>query len=178
MYVLFSYNIWFIGSNDEFYGNYKLKLLRRLIPDGVRPSFVVEVTRVITEACASTKLADAPCTFTFSGKANSNSSVQFALLYMRYFTSASFGKFLTPDVPITNEFADRTQATISTACTAWLSSVGAGVGLPTSGFLLSSGSFPSFKLIFLRRCFLHQKYLKPYHWQALFIPYILAQHLA
>ncbi|KAL5113023.1 hypothetical protein TcWFU_009942 [Taenia crassiceps] len=80
----------------------------------------------------------APCTFTFSGKADSNGSVRFVLLHMRYFTSASFGKFLTPDVSITNEFADRTQATISTACTAWLSSVGAAVGLPTSGLQLSS----------------------------------------
>ncbi|KAL5966247.1 hypothetical protein TSMEX_006019 [Taenia solium] len=123
---------------NEFRDNYKLKLLKKLIPDGLRPSLVTEVTRAITEACASTKLADAPCTVKFSGKADTNSSVQFLLLYMRYFASASFGKFLTPDVSITNEFADRTQATISTACTAWLSSVGAAVGLPTSGLLLSS----------------------------------------
>ncbi|CDS40460.1 conserved hypothetical protein [Echinococcus multilocularis] len=123
---------------NEFHDNYKLKLVKRLISDSVRPSFVTEVTRAITEACASTKFADAPCTFSFSGKAETNGSLQFVLLYMHYFTSASFGKFLTPDVPITNESADRTQATVSTACTAWLSSVGAAVGLPTSGLLLSS----------------------------------------
>ncbi|EUB64830.1 hypothetical protein EGR_00099 [Echinococcus granulosus] len=127
-----------IHSGNEFHDNYKLKLVKRLISDSVRPSFVTEVTRAITEACASTKFADAPCTFSFSGKAETNGSLQFVLLYMHYFTSASFGKFLTPDVPITNESADRTQATVSTACTAWLSSVGAAVGLPTSGLLLSS----------------------------------------
>ncbi|VDK34482.1 unnamed protein product [Taenia asiatica] len=123
---------------NEFRDNYKLKLLKKLIPDRVRSSLATEVTRAITEACASTKLADAPCTVTFSGKVDKNVSVQFLLLCMRYFASASFGKFLTPDVSITNESADRTQATISTACTAWLSSVGAAVGLPTSGLLLSS----------------------------------------
>ncbi|VDN97482.1 unnamed protein product [Rodentolepis nana] len=58
---------------------------------------------------------------------------------MRYFASASFGKFLTSDVPIISETADRTQATISTACTSWLSSVGAGVGLPINGLLFNSG---------------------------------------
>ncbi|VDM20580.1 unnamed protein product [Hydatigera taeniaeformis] len=133
-----------ICSSKEFCDRYRLKLLGRVISDRMRSSFVFEVTRTITEACTSTRLATASRTFSFSRNAASNGSVQFVLLYMRYFASASFGKFLTPDVSVTNEFADRTQAIIATACTAWLSTVGAAVGLATSGLLLSSVKLPSF----------------------------------
>ncbi|KAM7541530.1 hypothetical protein Aperf_G00000024321 [Anoplocephala perfoliata] len=127
-----------LGFQIEYQDVHKLKLIRRLIPEEIQSSFAAEISRVITEACSATKLADSPSIFQFSRGEIPNGSIQFVLLNMRYFASASYGKFLTTDVPITSESADRTQATISTACTGWLSSVGAAVGLPMSGFLISS----------------------------------------
>nr|CDS34025.1 polypeptide N acetylgalactosaminyltransferase 14 [Hymenolepis microstoma] len=84
------------------------------------------MSRIITEACSNVHLAENPIKFCFPSEGETKRSVHFVLLNMRYFVSASFGKFLTPDVPIISESADRTQATISTACTSWLSSIGAG----------------------------------------------------
>lgn len=128
----------FIGSRFESQDTHKLNLVRRLIPEEIHASFITEMLRIITEACSSVYLAEGPTKFYFSSDGKTPESVQFVLLNMRYFASASFGKFLTPDVPITNETADRTQATISTACTSWLSSVGAAVGLLINGLLISS----------------------------------------
>ncbi|KAM3175434.1 hypothetical protein ACTXT7_008542 [Hymenolepis weldensis] len=113
------------SSYFESQDTHKLNLVRRLIPEEIHASFINEMLRIITEACSSVYLAEDPTKFYFSSDGKTAESVQFVLLNMRYFASASFGKFLTPDVPITSETADRTQATISTACTSWLSSVGA-----------------------------------------------------
>uniref|UniRef100_A0A5K3F7C8 HECT domain-containing protein n=1 Tax=Mesocestoides corti TaxID=53468 RepID=A0A5K3F7C8_MESCO len=126
-----------ICSRHEFLKRQTFMLARCLISGKVEV-FVNSLKSVIKEACASTKLAESPYTLSFSTKANCSGSVRFVLLYMRYFASAASGKFLTPNLSVTNESADRTQAIVSTACTAWLSAVGAAVGLPASGFTMSS----------------------------------------
>lgn len=127
-----------LGSHIAYQDIHKLKLTRRLISEEFQTSFVTEISRVITEACSAIKLADSSSIIRFSSGKIQNCSIQFVLLNMRYFASATYGKFLTPDVPFTSESADRTQAAIFTVCTGWLSSVGAAVGLPISGLLISS----------------------------------------
>ena len=107
------------------------------MPENVRSAVLTEMKRIASDACELTKLSETPCLISFAGFVETNSSLQFVLLQMSYFVSASFGKFLTPNVPITCEFDDRTRAIVSTACTAWLSSAGAAAGLPTSGISIS-----------------------------------------
>ena len=135
---MISHTILNLGSSYEVLANQRIKLIKKLMSESAKSAFLNEMRRLATDTCASTKLSTSSSLIPFAGDVEANGSVRFVLLHMCCFASASFGKFLPPNVPVICESADRTQATISTACTAWLSSVGAAVGLPTSGIFVSS----------------------------------------
>ncbi|VDK69197.1 unnamed protein product [Dibothriocephalus latus] len=104
--------------------------------------FSVILESMLTDACAAVKLANSPKPIDFSGNSTElspqSASTQFVLLLQtRIFASSSHASYLTASYPVATAASDLTQATISTACTAWLSAIGSVVGLPVFGFSIS-----------------------------------------
>ncbi|BHF58796.1 hypothetical protein SprV_0100175100 [Sparganum proliferum] len=131
-----------IGVLKEDYEYQYSDVLRQACSPTMAVRFSAILESMLADACGAVRLAHSPEAINFSGYSTDMSpqsaSTQFVLLLQtRTFASSSHASYLTASCPVATAASDLTQATISTACTAWLSAIGSVVGLPALGFSIS-----------------------------------------